>query len=234
MIKAVVIEDDLIWKNKMLSLLDVLDISVLGIADTISAAAILLNKVKPDIVITDVLLGKERIFEMYNNTPAFCKLPTIFVTQSDTEIDYKSAQKVLKHLYIIKPIHKLTLKSAIDNLCKKESPATANNFLPIKGKFNQKIELPFDKIVYIKQNQHYCSIHTQQQEFVIKKSLVSVMKDVDNRFMQVHRGYCINKNFIENFGVGLEILKVKGIEIPIGLTFKEAIKRLISEEYSVK
>ena len=159
MIKAVVIEDDLIWKNKMLSLLDVLDISVLVIADTISAAAILLNKVKPDIVITDVLLGKERIFEMYNNTPAFCKLPTIFVTQSDTEIDYKSAQKVLKHLYIIKPIHKLTLKSAIDNLCKKESPATANNFLPIKGKFNQKIELPFDKIVYIKQNQHYCSIH---------------------------------------------------------------------------
>ncbi len=234
MITAVVIEDDFVWKTKMLTILDTLNVSVLGVAENVAVATDLLNKLKPDIVITDVMLGKDRIFEMFNNNPSFCKLPTVFVTQSETDIDYKNAQKVLNHLYIVKPIHKLTLKSAIDNLSYKKQEQTIGGKLLIKGKFNQKIALPFDKIIYINQVQHYCTIYTQNQEFVIKKSLINVLKDLDDRFLQVHRSYCINKSFIENFAVGLDYLKIKGIEIPIGLTFKDVIKQLIADEYSVK
>jgi two-component system, LytTR family, response regulator LytT len=234
MINCVVIEDDFVWKTKMLAMLDTLDVAVQGVAADVSSGIALLQKVKPDIVIADVMLDKERVFDIYKCNPAFCKLPTIFVTQSDTDIDYINAKKVLNHLYIVKPVHKLTLKSAIDNLCKTKLPKPVNDGLAIKGKFNQKIVVPFDKIIYINQVQHYCTIYTQKQHFTIKKSLVNVMKDLDDRFMQVHRSYCINKNFIENFGVGLENTKVKGVEIPIGLTFKDTIKEVIGKEFSVK
>ncbi len=234
MINCVVIEDDFAWKTKILAMLDALDIAVQGVATDVASGVELLQKVSPDIVIADVMLGKERVFDIYASDPAFCKLPTVFVTQSDTEIDYKNAKKVLNHLYIVKPVHKLTLKSAIDNLCKIKLPKAVNDGLTIKGKFNQKVVVPFEKIIYINQVQHYCNIYTQQQHFTIKKSLVNVIKDLDDRFMQVHRSYCINKAFIENFSVGLENIKVKGVEIPIGNSFKDALKELIGEEFSVK
>ncbi len=233
MINVVVIEDDFIWKNKMLSTLDSLEIGVLGTASDISSAVELLNNHQPDLVIADIWLGKERIFNLYDSNPNFCKIPTIFVTKSDLDIDFKNAKKVSNHLYVVKPIHKFTLQSAIEKLCNKNQKKSSNEILNIRGSYNQNIELPFEKITHISQDQHYCTINTPTQQFTFKKSLANVMKDLDERFMQVHRSYCINKDFIENFAIGLETLRVKGIDIPIGFTFKDEIKKLISERYSV-
>lgn len=234
---AIIIEDDFNWKLKLQLILDELGIIIIGIADSIASANELLKKNTPNFILSDVILNTELIFDLFKLNREYCKIPTIFITSSQKEKNYEDSSIVKNHLYIIKPAHKLTLKSAIETLCgningRENKHTTAA--ITIKGKYNQKIELAFEKIMYINQNQHYCTIYTAQQHFVIKKSLVNIMKDLDDRFLQIHRSYCVNINFIENFGIGLELLKLKDLELPIGLTFKEKIKQLIAEKFSVK
>ncbi len=233
---TILIEDDANWRIKFLKILDELQITVLGVATSVSESVSLLQHTTPDFIVADILLKNERVFEVFTANATYCKIPTILVTSSDKEIDFKNAKNIEKHFYIVKPVHKLTIKSAIANLLPTNNNLASNKeaFFTIKGRFNQKIQLPLSKIVYISQNQHYCTIFTEKQEFVLKKSLGSLIKELDTNFLQVNRSNIININYIENFGVGLETIKVKGIDLPIGLTFKEAVKKLIAENYSLK
>jgi hypothetical protein len=236
MLNAILIEDDLFYRTKIIYLLDQIGVTVLGIAENNSSAIKLLTEFKPNIIIADVMLGTERVYEIFNSQSDFCYIPTLFLTSSKSETDFKNAKKVVNHLYVIKPIHPITLRSALEKLCgnlRNSNTKTTTNSLLIKGKFNQKISLPFDKIIYISQTQHYSTIYTQKQNFVIKKSLVNTIKLLDHRFMQSHRSYCVNTDFIKNFGIGLESIKINDIEIPIGLKFKDAVKKLIAEKFSI-
>jgi DNA-binding LytR/AlgR family response regulator len=236
-LKAIIIEDDISWRTNFRIMLDDLGISVIGMATTVAEAVDLLEKHTPDIILADVLLDNELVFEVFDANYKFCKIPTIFITQSQREIHYEQANKVMISLFLIKPIHKLSLKSAIETLCSfntKETLVSPAKKMVLRGKYNQKIELPLEKIVFINQDLHYCTIHTSNQQFVQKKSLVNLMKELDDRFMQIHRSHCVNIDFIDNFGVGLETLKLKTAELPIGLTYKDDLKKLIAEKYSVK
>ena len=233
---CILIEDDFAWKLKLQMMLDEIGVTVLGIATNIAEAKALLSTHKPNFIVSDILLGKEKVFQAFKEDLRYYKLPIIFITLSEMDIDYITAQKHSDYLYIVKPIHKLTLKSGIEKLCgtTNNNATKTINSLVIKGKFNQKIELPFEKIIYIQQTGHYSSIHTSNQKFVQKKSLANLLKELDERFMQVHRGYCVNKDHIQNFGVGLETLKLNNIEIPIGSTFREPIKEFIAKKHSLK
>jgi DNA-binding LytR/AlgR family response regulator len=237
MINAILIENDLFYKTSIINTLDEMGVTILGIAENIRSALELLNSSNPHIIITETMLGKEPVFEIFNTQPHYCNIPTLFLTSSKSESDFKHAKRVVKYLYFIKPIHKMTLKSAVESLCGKVvhiNTTLSQNSLSFKGKFNEKISLPFDKIIYINQVQHYCTIHTQAQKFVLKKSLTSILKLLDQKFMQTHRSHCVNVDFIKNFGHGLDNIKINNNEIPIGFTYKNAIKKLIAEKFSVK
>lgn len=234
--KALLIEDDIFYKTKLLMLLDELGIKVVGIATDVAEGIEFLKRTTPDVIITDVILKTGTVFDIFNSNSNFWKIPTVFITNSDMESYYNEAQKILKHIYIVKPIHKLTLKSAIESVFDLQ-PKKVKEYIPhlqLRGKYNEKIELPLEKIVYVKQSQHYCTISTSNQQFVMKKSLVNLMKELDERFLQIHRSYCVNTNYIINFATGLDAIRLENGVLPIGLTYKDSIKKLIAERFSVK
>lgn len=231
---CLIIEDNLIWSNKLLNFLDEFNITVIGVADDIKSAKALLSNTIPNFIIADIYLKNEKTFDLYSNNAAFCNIPTIFLTQSEADFEFEKANKVKQQLYLIKPIHKFTLLSAINQLNNNNKLQVNTDLLEFKGKFNQIIKLPINKIIYIKQHQHYCTIFTENQEFVIRRSLVNVAKDLNKNFIQIHKSYIINKNYIENFKIGLSSIKINNQEIPVGRTYKKNIMELISTEFSVK
>lgn len=236
-INCIIIEDDINWKTKLQILLDEIGISIIGVASNVAEAISLLQKHKPCIIIADVILGNEKVFDLFDYDKRFTDIPTIFLTVSDKEIDYKKSQVVKKSLYLVKPVHKLTLKGSIGSLCEAlfNKLQQANNSIFIKGKYNERLNISFDKIVYIHQDRHYCTIVTTTHSFRLKKSLSNFLKELDTRFMQVHRSYCINTNYIVNFSVGLENIKLKdmSVAIPIGSTFLPVVKEYISQKNSL-
>lgn len=229
--KILLIEDDTIWRLKLQDMLDELKMEIIASVDSVGKAIEKLENNKPDLIIADVILGMQKAFDIFNNNKKFCKIPTIFITQSNKEVYYKASELVEKKIYLVKPFHTLTLRSCINSLISKEK-TDLEKTLTIKGKHNSKIHLPLHQIAYLEQIDHYCHIHTTlQKELVVQKTLKAVIDDLDDRFIQVHRSYCINKNEIVNFSTGLTFVKLKTKEIPIGSSYKEKIKEIIANSF---
>ncbi|MFY7964506.1 MAG: LytR/AlgR family response regulator transcription factor [Chitinophagaceae bacterium] len=227
---CVVIEDDISWQLKFEMILEEIGITIMEFCNTVDSATECLTHKKPDFIIADVMLGEEKVFDVFKTNSALLDVPTIFATLSDINNDFEKANEIKNHIYLVKPFHKLSLQSAIELVCKDllKRNNQSKQSLTVKGAYNQKIEISFDAIVYIEQNQHYSKIHTKKQNFTIKKSLSNVIKDLDDSFLQVHRSFCINKNYIQNFKPGLAFVKVYEQEIPIGYTFKEKVKTYLA------
>ncbi len=146
--KCLFIEDDAIWRSKILTILDELDIFVLDVATSNTEALKMLKKHKPDFVLTDILLENVTIFEVLKQTPEATKLPMILLTNSESEFHYNQAKILKNHCYLVKPVHKLTLKSSIESVTRKKIKENTYEIdcLTIKGKYNEKVIIPFSKI----------------------------------------------------------------------------------------
>lgn len=231
MLKALLIEDEGLWQSKLQVMLDELDISIVGCTENVADTIAFLNKVKPDLIIADVLLQNDTVFKVFEHKAQFLQIPTILITVSDKDIHFSQTEKFNRVFYLVKPFHKFTLRSAIEQVC--ENYATKRiiqPFLPLKGNKNEKINLPISLIHYIEQKGNYCYVFTSKKEFVLKKSLTNIMLELDATFIQVHRSFCINTQYINGFNSSLEKVKLKlGVEIPIGRVHRIKVKEYLVE-----
>lgn len=234
--KCILIEDDAIWRSKNLTTLDELGIFVLDVASSNTEAFKILKKHKPDFILTDILLEKITIFEVFKQVHEATLFPTILLTNSESEFHYNQAKILKNHCYLVKPVHKLTLKSSIESVTRKKIKDTAfeMNSLTIRGKYNEKVIIPFSKIIYLSQQLKYCTIHTTTTRITLRKSLSSIINELNDDFIRVHQSFCINKNYIQNIGIGLQNIKMIGKNeiIPTGITFLSSLKDFLSEDNS--
>jgi two-component system, LytTR family, response regulator LytT len=229
MLKALLIEDNPLWKMKIQVMLDEINVTVLGATCNVKDSINFLKTTKPDIIIADVVLGNETVFKVFDHDFKFLQIPTIFLTQSSKEIHFIQSQKIETSTYIVKPVHKLTLKSSIETIFAIKN--IDQKYFEIKGNKNEKIKLPIEQIVYIEQNGNYCHISTNTKKFVLKKSLQLIFQKLDTNFVQVHRSFIINAQLIESTNTTLDLVKMKGgIEIPIGRVNRENFKTYLAEK----
>jgi len=235
-IRAIIIEDDKLWRTKIQIMLDEIGVAIIGIATSIATADELLQKHKPDFIVADVLLQNETIFKFFTENPTLCNVPVIILTQSDREFYYNQAKILQNYIYVVKPIHKLTLLSAIENLLgNKNDEILIEETLYIKGKYNEKIKLPFSQIIYIEQEKNYCHIHCKNKTVVLKKSLTKVLSDLNDQFMQTHRTFAINKNYIDRYTTELQsVILSNDQEVPIGRIYRENVKLNLADQFLSK
>lgn len=70
---------------------------------------------------------------------------------------------------------------------------------------------------------HKLIIHHDNGDFIERKNLSSFIKEIDsNNFIQIHKSFVINKNFIKEIKAKELILKDYTI-LPIGRNFKKSI-----------
>ena len=91
-------------------------------------------------------------------------------------------------------------------------------FLELHNK--QRIYL--DSLRYIKADRNYVELHTDSKRYIDRNVLSALLKELPPNFVQVHRSYVINKNFIKSKSAQFLILD-SGIEIPISRTFKSRL-----------
>ena len=84
-------------------------------------------------------------------------------------------------------------------------------------------ELRLAQIMYVESMNHKLIIHHDNGDFIERKNLSSFIKEIDsNIFIQIHKSFVINKNFIKEIKAKELILKDSTI-LPIGRNFKESI-----------
>lgn len=87
---------------------------------------------------------------------------------------------------------------------------------------NNKQRVYFDDLKYVKADRNYVEFHTSEKEIIDRSSLGEVIDKLPPNFVQVHRSYVINKNFIKS-STGSQVLLLPDIAIPLSRTFKNKL-----------
>ena len=129
--------------------------------------------------------------------------------------------------YLLKPITFPRFFKAIEKFKKQNAIAvkeTYSNSLTSENEFifvsknRKKVKVIFDNIQYIESLKDYIKIHLTNETHTIKFSISAFEKELDTRFIRVHRSYIVNKNKITAYTKN--DIEIDKIEIPIGNNYK--------------
>jgi DNA-binding LytR/AlgR family response regulator len=91
---------------------------------------------------------------------------------------------------------------------------------------NNKQRIYFDDLKYLKADRNYVEFHTEEKSVIDRNSLGVVLEKLPPNFVQVHRSFVINRNFIKA-STGTHILLLPDIEIPLSRSFKNNFNGLL-------
>lgn len=233
-IKIGIVEDELLIAEKIRSILDDIGYKVCEPVSSYDAALEMLKNEKPDFVLLDINLGKEKDgIDIARHINEKCHLPFIFLTANSDMATIERAKAVKPFAYLVKPFTKEELFAAIEIALnnfgmqqhvsgqKKESSSTRNYLFSWNGqKF---IKILFTEIVYVESKENYVFVHTvNEQKVPIRSTLQDFIAQLPpEKFFRVHRSYVIQTDLIKNMDYAE--VAIAGVSIPLGKTYRDEL-----------
>lgn len=194
----------------------------------------IIGDLKPDVVFLDIQMPEMDGFTLLENL-TFKKFNLIFTTAHD-EFALK-AIKVSAIDYLLKPVDKDELISAIDKIKEQQKDALLEDKLQLLlGNLNSNHDkinisadgkvylLEKDDVVMLKSDKSYTTIYlSSDQEIIVSKTLKEVEKKFQfPQFYRVHNSYLINLNHVKEYlkGLGGELIMTNGQTASISRTKK--------------
>lgn len=240
-IKILIIEDELIIAENIKEMLHELDYEVIGIAcDKEEAYEILKEKI-PDIALIDIKLqhGDDGI-ELANSIKEEYDLPVIFISSHSDKETIEKAKLIKPGGYIVKPFEKSDLYTSIEiglfnfsgitSLSKKETNqgAIIKDSIFIRKDY-MLIKIKFDELQWIKSDGNYLELYCLENKHLIRSTVKEFIKKLPaNIFIQIHKSYCINVNYISK--IEHSSVWLNKIKLPIGRSYIDSIKSLLNIE----
>lgn len=223
--KVLVIEDDPLWQSKLqMMLLQYKHDASIRLATSLSEGEEIIAGWNPDLVVSDIVLPDGLSYDIFNIPNR--TYPVVFLTGHPNNDYLKSILTLPKTMFIVKPFHQLSLQAMIEHLL---PPAPSQEGLMIPGKFRKKLFLPYEKTIYIKADRNYVHFQTTERRYSIKRSLRTVLHELDARFLQVHKAFVVNGDFATRLDLSAQEVIVNGSPIPVGRSFRENLIRLFSQ-----
>lgn len=230
-IKVLVVEDEIIIADNICDTLQELGFETLEPALNYTEALALIENNMPDIAILDIQLsGKKTGIDLAKKINTSYKFPFIFLTSNADVLTLNEAKKVRPQAYLIKPFSKTELYTTIEivhnNFLSKVEEVGNNkqekeDALFVKSK-DAMIKLYFNEILYLKSAHVYVEIVLKNKiTHLVRASLNQISTKLDNRFIQVHRSYIINLNFVDK--INSSTLTIQNEKIPVSKKYKALV-----------
>ena len=197
-INVVIVDDEILAAENMVLLLDTYcpEVTITGIANSISEAVVLIRKLQPELVFLDISMPPEGtgfdLLELFPNR----NFHVIFATAYE-----KYSMKAIKEHafdYIVKPINYKDLVKAIEDFTavhrnKKTIAPILHKNITIKTEGEVHI-IPQNTILYCKAEGSYTAFYIENDKpLVLSKPLKYAVELLDkNLFERCHRSYLIN------------------------------------------
>jgi len=224
---VLVVEDNLSFALELSMMLEDIGYNVIGHVDNAAEALELILSKMPDIILMDHDIKGEMTGIELGNKIRHLDIPILYITSFGNEEHYEEAKKSNMIGYLVKPIQKYSLRSALElsmqNALLRSSDKDENEeqfllkehvFVKKKGVYHK---VPIASIAYVSSNDNYSEITTDKgQTFVVRYPL-SKMEEMlpSNDFMRIHRQYIICMQKIESVNLQDGVLMMLGKEIPI-------------------
>lgn len=216
-----IVEDDILIAEMVKEMMIELDHTVSHIAYNLEEGISALKEYKSiDIAILDIQIGKEKHgFKIAQYINECAKIPFVFLTSYADRIIIDEALTYRPRAYLLKPFTKIELYSTLEIIGKQleDRPKT----ILIKEGTTQ-IKLNVSEILYMKSDNVYLEIYTQERRYLVRSSLEKMLAEIDDpRIKRVQRSYAINVNKVESVN-GQNVL-IGHIQIPISRNAKDEI-----------
>ncbi len=190
-----------------------LQVKVVGKAQSIRDAVLLINELSPDIVFLDVEMNNETGFDLF---PFFSKPNFIVIFTTSHEKYAIKAFKTECFDYLLKPIDPIELASCIGRIEKEKSDILniqrdqlLLNSIKQNNTGSKKIAFISEKgysfideedIVYFNADGKYTNIYTNKKEtFTSSKNIGEIEGTLSNNFFRCHKSWIINLKYITKY-----------------------------------
>ena len=220
--RILLIENDPEWAAALATMIDLWGFQLIGTAHSLSLAEEVLEKQSADLIISDVTINECNIIEFLQRSPSV-QCPVVFATSCTDLVQYERAGQRKDTRYLIKPFHALTLRSAIDSVMRKPAPPDVKKGVAVRGPNNQRVLVAFNTIYYIRVERNYCFLFAHHKKYALKTSMAKLIHQLDGRFVQIHKGFCINGDHITRTDLPGSQLFIKEEVLPIGYNYRKKL-----------
>lgn len=229
-LSVLIVEDDVSLGLDLEMMLKEIGYTVLGIAESSGKAVRMIEKQNPDLILMDInIKGNLTGIELAEKL-AHLHIPILFITGYNLDKNFALASKVNHIGFMVKPIHKYSLQSAIEQAVKKlEEVYSDKEVFPIKNTllFNKRGVLHrvlIQDIKYVKASDDYTISYTSQGEFVNSARLFEMEEELKSYgFIKCHRSYLINPVQVVSFDTQKNELLIDDAIIPVSRNNKSEL-----------
>lgn len=243
-IKSIIVDDEKHGRENLASILTnyCLDVDLMGEANSVDSAVLLIQKYNPDLVFLDIEMPKANGFQLLDHFKDF-RFEVIFVTAYDNyaikAIRFSAAD------YILKPINLNDLQTAVNKVAerihqKQENQRMKQLVYNISQPQNPRIGLPTgDRIEFVEVNKiircqgegNYTHIYFEgTKHLLVAKTLVE-FEDllVEYSFIRVHKTHLVNLRhviaYVKNDGGILQLSN--GDSVAVSRRRKDEVQKML-------
>lgn len=219
-VKIYILEDEIITQELIKQTLENLQFKVCGMATNAEIALKEIELLKPDIAILDIRVEGVQTGIWLGNQ---LSIPFIYLTAFNDIETIKKAITSKPAGYLIKPFNNKDLFIAVE-LALSKIKNTAQ--IIIKDK-DRNIVVLEEHILFAKKEDQYLTLYFKDSEKLIRSSIKDFLGQLNSTsFLQVHRSYVINKNYITAFNN--KEITINNSSIPISKSFAKEVLEEIS------
>lgn len=241
MITVLIVEGDPLQALELERIISDSGYQVLDTVDNAEAAQQIVGTQKVNLLVIDISIkGRLNGIELAA-VLAPKQIPIIFVTEFEDEQTYLQARRLFPWAYLVKPIKKSTLQSAIETALLHTNDSALLNKMLIRWQedmilkdyvflksSDRVIKVDLSEVAIIEADGNYCIVYLPNEKQVVKMSLKRIRQKVSpRRFLQIHRNFLVQLPFIDSFNSQTETVTILEKQLPVGGTYRAAfLKRL--------
>lgn len=237
-VRILIVEDEFVTLDLLRDYLKESGYEISGDAMSAEEAIAVLEKGETDFVMLDInIQGTKNGIWIAEQINKKYKIPFIFLTALSDSATVKTAARTKPYGYLVKPFKQAdiftTIEIALTNYNesrtgmntpgakKKESEIQLNDAIFIKNKEVFK-KIFIKDMQYIEAFKNYLELNFVDNRQTIRSTLTDFQKALpQDHFIQTHRSFIVNINFIAE--IGSDFVVVGKAEIPISRGFKESV-----------
>jgi len=232
-----IIEDQPLYSNQLMILVDELGYELSGMADNSDKALKEIPTLVPDLLLVDIKIkGSLDGIEFVSMIQKKMSIPTIFITSFTDDETFKRAKEVSPYAFLTKPFDSSNLQRTIELAFntflprKNTKKEEWNEDIAVKGAFFIKNRSRLEKvnikdILYLEVEDRYSTVHVENNiKYVLRMSMGKVQEKLPKKtFFRVHRKYSVNLTKVSSIDIQDNLIYMGNISIPISRVNKEEL-----------
>lgn len=215
-----ILEDEIITQEVLCNTLRGLGHKICGVNINATKALKEINNLEPDLAFLDIKVVGEKTGIWLGKQ---LTIPFVYLTAFADDKNIKEAAKTNPLSYLQKPFREKDVFIALE--------LAQNKLLNQKAIFfkdnNFKVKVLVKDIMYAKKEDHYMRLFLKNgNRKLMRATTQDFLNEVHEDFIQIHRSYIINKNFVDAFSS--KSIKINEVTLPISNSYTDKVAKLLN------